>query len=124
VFPQNENIKITKQDLKKEKKKNLKYGGINKPCSECPKCPDPVKIILNSLAKRKKKLARAEKDFLFEKKKLNRIKLQIDEDFEKLMALQRQINSDFAILNINKENDLQKQVDELSNIIRNTKDNL
>ena len=117
AFTQNKNIKTTKQDLKK---KNLEYKDKKEPCDKCPKCPDPIKIVLDNLEKRKEKLVRAEKDFLFEKKKFNRIKLQIDEDLEKLMTLQKQVDSDLAILKINKQNDLQKKVDELSNIIRET----
>jgi len=98
ALAENKNITIIQQDLEKAENDNLEYDQGKAPCSECPKCPDPEKVVLDGLEERKEKLARAEKKFSFEKKKLETIKQEINEKLERLTALQRQIDSNFVLL--------------------------
>lgn len=68
------------------------------PCPECPKCPDPAKVVLRGLEEKKQAIESARDLLDQERKELETYEAQIDETLAELTALKKQINEDMARL--------------------------
>jgi len=83
----------------KNKSKSESEKDKKQPCPECPKCPDPAKVVFKGLEKKKAAIAEAEEKIKKERKELNELKDQLDDKLEKLSKLKKQIETDLANLN-------------------------
>ncbi len=80
------------------------------PCPECPKCPDPAKVVLRGLEEKKQAIESARNLLDQERKELETYEAQIDETLAALTALKNQINEDMARLEAKKtEQQLEKE---------------
>ena len=96
----------SKSDKDKKQETGQKNKDTNKddktrkrPCPECPKCPDPAKVVFKGLEKREAAIAMAEGKIKNERKELNKLKDQLDDKLDKLSKLKKQIETDLADLN-------------------------
>ena len=83
---------VQKEELEKDKKADAN------PCPECPKCPDPAKVVLRGLEDKKIKIDKEQESLVQAKKELEIFEKQIDERLENLKALEKQIKEDIALL--------------------------
>ena len=84
-------------DDQKEEPDKDKKADVN-PCPECPKCPDPAKVVLRGLEDKKTKIDKEQERLVQTKKELEIFEEQIDEKLENLKALKKQIKEDIALL--------------------------